>query len=115
MLILSCLLFVAHGPGLPSSAPRPMPLRRAFGVNGFSMQEEHISDTMLFQAADWEPIDPIIQQACWTRIGHVAGMHILALPELALLGLALFFQGCVEEKDARLLVDGGFGQDVSYS
>ena len=31
----------------------------------FSTQEEHISDKMLFQAADWEPIDSIIQRACW--------------------------------------------------
>ena len=50
------------------------------------MQEEHISDKMLFQAADWEPIDSIIQRACWTWLGHVARMHIPALPKLALWG-----------------------------
>ena len=61
-------------------------LRRAFGVDRFSMQEEHISDKMLFQAADWEPIDSIIQRACWTWLGHVARMHIPALPKLALWG-----------------------------
>ena len=60
-------------------------LRRAFGVDRFSMQEEHISDKM-FQAADWEPIDSIIQWACWTWLGHVARMHIPALPKLALWG-----------------------------
>ena len=60
--------------------------RRAFGVDRFSMQEEHISDMMLFQAADWEPIDSIIQRACWTWLGHVARMHIPALPKLALWG-----------------------------
>ena len=42
--------------------------------------------TMLFQAADWEPIDSIIQRACWTWLGHVARMHIPALPKLALWG-----------------------------
>ena len=61
-------------------------LRRAFGVDRFSMQEEHISDKMLFQAADWEPIDSIIQRACWTWLGHVARMPIPALPKLALWG-----------------------------
>ena len=61
-------------------------LRRAFGVDRFSMQEEHISDKMLFEAADWEPIDSIIQRACWTWLGHVARMHIPALPKLALWG-----------------------------
>ena len=61
-------------------------LRRAFGVDRFSMQEEQISDKMLFQAADWEPIDSIIQRACWTWQGHVARMHIPALPKLALWG-----------------------------
>ena len=61
-------------------------LRRAFGVDRFSMQEEHISDKMLFQAADWEPIDSIIQRACWTWLGHVARMPIPAIPKLALWG-----------------------------
>ena len=61
-------------------------LRRAFGVDRFSMQEEHISDKMMFQAAEWEPIDPVIQRACWTWLGHVARMHIPALPKLALWG-----------------------------
>ena len=61
-------------------------LRRAFGVDRFSMQEEHISDKMLVQAADWEPIDSVIQRACWTWLGHVARMHIPALPKLALWG-----------------------------
>ena len=47
------------------------------------MQEEHISDMMLFQAAEWEPIDSIIQRACWT-LGHVIiRMHTPALPKLA--------------------------------
>ena len=41
---------------------------------------------MLFQAADWEPIDSIVQRACWTWLGHVARMHIPALPKLALWG-----------------------------
>ena len=41
---------------------------------------------MLFQAADCEPIDSIIQGACWTWLGHVARMHIPALPKLALWG-----------------------------
>ena len=58
----------------------------AFGVDGFSMQEEHISDKMLFQAADWEPIDSIIRRACSTWLGHVARVHIPALPKLALWG-----------------------------
>ena len=61
-------------------------LRRAFGADRFSMQEEHISEKMLFQAADWEPIDSIIQRACWTWLGHVARMRIPALPKLALWG-----------------------------
>ena len=65
---------------------RAYALRRAFGVDRFSMQEEHISDKMLFQAADWEPIDSITQRACWTWLGHVARMHIPALPKLALWG-----------------------------
>ena len=56
-------------------------LQRAFGVDRFSMQEAHISDKMLFQAADWEPIDSILQRACWTWLGHVARMHIPALPK----------------------------------
>ena len=49
-----------------------MHFRRAFGVDRFSMQEEHISDKMMFQAAEWEPIDSAIQRACWTWLGHVA-------------------------------------------
>ena len=68
-------------------------LRRAFGVDRFSMQEEHISDKLLFEAADWEPIDSVIQRACWTWLGHVARMHIPALPKLALWGWP--FQGWV--------------------
>ena len=61
-------------------------LRRALGVDKSPMQEERISDKMLFQAADWEPIDSIIQQACWTWLGDVARMHVPALPKLALWG-----------------------------
>ena len=61
-------------------------LRKAIGVDRFSTQEERISDKMLFQAADWEPIDSIIQHACWTWLGHVAKMRIPALPKLALWG-----------------------------
>ena len=57
-------------------------------------------------------IDSIIQRACWTWLGHVARMHILALPKLALWGLVLYTQGWVEEENARFLVEGGFGQDV---
>ena len=60
--------------------------RRAFGVDRFSMQEEHISDKMIFQAADWKPIDSVIQRACWTWLGRVARMHIPALPKLAVWG-----------------------------
>ena len=61
-------------------------LRRAFRVDCFSMQQEHISDMMLFQVADWEPLDSITQRACWTWLGHAARMHIRALPELAIWG-----------------------------
>ena len=65
MSILSCLLFVALGLGrrpnfVLLSVPQAYASRRAFGVHRFSMQEEHISDKMWFQAADWEPIDSII-------------------------------------------------------
>ena len=34
----------------------------------------------------FEPIDSVIQRACWTWLGHVARMHIPALPKLALWG-----------------------------
>ena len=61
-------------------------LRRAFGVDRWSMQEEHISDKMMFEAAEWEPIDSVIRRACWTWVGHVARMHIPALPKMALWG-----------------------------
>ena len=61
-------------------------LRRAFGVDRWSMQEEHISDKMMFEAAEWEPIDSVIRRACWTWLGHVARMHIPALPKMALWG-----------------------------
>ena len=40
----------------------------------------------MFQAAEWEPIDSVIQRACWTWLGHVARMHIPALPKVALWG-----------------------------
>ena len=58
--------------------------KTAFGVDRFSMQEERTSDKMLFQAADWEPIASVTQRACWSWLGHVARMHIPALPKLAL-------------------------------
>ena len=61
-------------------------LRRAFGVDRWSMQEEHLSDKMMFEAAEWEPIDSVIRRACWTWLGHVARMHIPALPKMALWG-----------------------------
>ena len=76
------------------------------------MQEEHISDRTLFQAAGWEPIDSIIQRACWTWLGHVAIGCISLLYLSWLFGVALFFQGWVKALDARVLVEGGFGQDV---
>ena len=41
---------------------------------------------MLFPTSDWEPLEFIIQRACWTWLGHVARMHIPALPKLALWG-----------------------------
>ena len=31
-------------------------LRRAFGMDRFSMQEEHVSDRMMFEAAEWKPL-----------------------------------------------------------
>ena len=39
-----------------------------------------------FRRPIWEPIDSIIQRPCWTWLGHVARMHIPALPKLALWG-----------------------------
>ena len=54
------------------------------------MQEEHVSDRMMLEAAEWETIDVTIQRACWKWLGHVARMHVPALPKLALwAGLSL--------------------------
>ena len=64
-------------------------LRRAFGLDRFSMQEDHISDKMMLWAANWEPIDTIIRWACWHWLGYVARMHIPALPKLAMWGWSL--------------------------
>ena len=64
-------------------------LRRAFGMDRFSMQEEHVSDRMMFDAAEWETIDVTIRRACWKWLGHVARMHVPALPKLALWGWPL--------------------------
>ena len=50
-------------------------LRRAFGMDRFSMQEEHVSDRMMFEAAEWDTIDVAIRRACWKWLGHVARMH----------------------------------------
>ena len=64
-------------------------LRRAFGMDRFSMQAEHVSDRMMFEAAEWETIDVTIRRACWKWLGHVARMHVPALPKLALWGWPL--------------------------
>ena len=64
-------------------------LRRAFGMDRFSMQEEHVSDRMMFEAAEWETIDVAIRRARWKWLGHVARMHVLALPKIALWGWPL--------------------------
>ena len=61
-------------------------LRRAVGLDRFSMQDEHISDKMMFQAAEWEAIDSLIRRACWKWLGHVARMPIPSRPKLALWG-----------------------------
>ena len=53
------------------------------------MQEEHVSDKMMFEAAEWETIDVTIRRACWKWLGHVARMHVPALPKLALWGWPL--------------------------
>ena len=53
------------------------------------MQEEHVSDRMMFEAAKWETVDVTIRRACWKRLGHVARMHVSALRKLALWGWAL--------------------------
>ena len=42
-------------------------LRRAFGVDRFSMQEEHISDRMMFQAAEWDPGSRHCTQGTWFK------------------------------------------------
>ena len=55
----------------------------------FSMQEEHVSDKMMFEAAECETIDVTIRRACWKWLGHVARMHVLALPKLRS-GVGLF-------------------------
>ena len=64
-------------------------LRRAFGLDRFSMQEEHISDKMMLAAAKWDPIDVVIRRACWKWLGHVARMHVPILPKIALWGWPL--------------------------
>ena len=64
-------------------------LRRAFGLDRFSMQEEHISDKMMLAAAEWDPIDVVIRRACWKWLRHVARMHVPALPKIALWGWPL--------------------------
>ena len=46
-------------------------LRRAFGVDRLLMQEWHLSDKAMLQAAEWEPIDDVIRRACWKWLGHV--------------------------------------------
>ena len=84
-------------------------MRRAFGVDRFSMQEDHISDKMLFQAATWEPIDSIIQRACWIWLGHVARMHVPALPKLALWGWPSSSKARRFEARLRSLLGTGFG------
>ena len=61
-------------------------LRRAFGVDRLLMQEWHISDKAMLQAAEWEPIDDVIRRACWRWLGHVARMKLPSLPKLALWG-----------------------------
>ena len=53
------------------------------------MQEEHVSDRMMFEAAEWEIIDVTIWRACWKWLGHVARMHVPALPKIALWGWPL--------------------------
>ena len=64
-------------------------LRRAFGMDRFSMQEEHVSDRMMFEAAEWETIDVTIRRACWKWLGHVARMRVPVLPKIALWGWPL--------------------------
>ena len=53
------------------------------------MQEEHISEKMMLEASEWDPIDVVIRRACWKWLGHVARRHVPALrplPKVALWG-----------------------------
>ena len=68
-------------------------LRRAFGVDRYTMQDHHLSDKLLLKAVEWEPIEgDVRRRACWKWLGHVARMRLPALPKMALWSWPSFSQ-----------------------
>ena len=61
-------------------------VRRCFGMDRFLMQEHHISDAMMYQAAGWERIDEFIKKQAMVFLGHIARMEIDRYPKMALFG-----------------------------
>ena len=66
-------------------------LRQVFGMDRWSMQAEHVSEKIMVEVAEWETIDVTIRRVCWKWLGHVARMHVHALPKLVLWGWYLSF------------------------
>ena len=61
-------------------------LRRAFGLDPWIMQEQHISGEDLERAAGWEDITVVHRRQTLMWLGHVARMPVHRLPKLALFG-----------------------------
>ena len=83
-------------------------------MDRFSMQEEHVSDRMMFEAAEWETIDVTIRRACWKWLGHVARMHVPALPKLAPWGWPLSSKPGSRKWLQGSWLEDGFGQDFYF-
>ena len=61
-------------------------VRRAMGMDIFSMREHHVSDEQMYQAAGWESVTDHIRRATLVWIGHVARMPTYRRPKQALFG-----------------------------
>ena len=61
-------------------------VRKAIVMDTHNMQEEHIHDKHMYEAAGWESIEEMVQKASMWWLGHVPRMNIDRRPKQALFG-----------------------------
>ena len=60
--------------------------QRVFGLDRMALQEFHITNQQLHNAALWPPIKTVLMRQTLRWLGHVCRMQIHRLPKLALFG-----------------------------